>query len=191
MTDNVTTSDNPEEPSVGDVGRGQAPSVNRSGDAVADNPPHRTPAFPTDEERREILRPRRLGRDGVFRAIDLPTHTPKAIPAIVASQQDLDPITIAKLLWAYDGISDSAKAALPDDDKQLYSSATKDPLADELRTALAKGRQNQREATRVAELAREARRIRAASPTLNVDGSCNHDQHMQAARQAQHNQGRG
>ena len=190
MADNAATRDTPDEPSTDDAGRVEAPSVDRSGDAVADQPPRGAPVAPTEEERREILRPRRLGHDGVFRAVDLPTDTPKSIPAIVARQQDLDPITLAKLLWAYDGIRARAKAALPDDDKQLYSSATKDPLVDKLRTALSKGRQNQREAFHAAELARQIGQAKTAAAALHVGGSRYDDQHTQAAWQAQHQKGR-
>ena len=80
ITDNVATSDTPDEPSADDVGRAPAPSVDRSGDAVASQPPHGLPAFPTEEDIREILRPRRVGPDGVFHVVDLPADTPKPYP---------------------------------------------------------------------------------------------------------------
>ena len=189
-TDDVIKSDPTPEPLVGNGGPAEIPFDDRSADEVANHPPHGTPAFPEQEEIREILRPRRVGPDGVFHVVDLPAGAPNTFPAIVAHHEELDPITVAKLLWAYDDISDSAKAALPKIEKQLYSSATNNALADELRLALSKGRQNQRAAVRETELALQVRPAEAASIDLDTDSSRYNDQHAQAALQAQFRKGR-
>ena len=189
-TDDVIKSDPTPEPLVENGGPVETPCDDGSADAGANQPPHGMPAFPTEGEIRETLRPRRVGPDGVFHIVDLPAGTPNTLPAIVAHQEELDPITVAKLLWAYDDISDTAKAALPKIEKQLYSSATNNAFADELRLALSNGRQNQRAAVREAELALQVRQAEDASIELDTNGSRYHDQHAQAARQAQFKKGR-
>jgi hypothetical protein len=82
----------------------------------------------TKAEIEEILRPRLVGPDGDFKP-----------------QQDLDPITAAKLIWAYGDLSPSARARLRPTEQDLYAKAEQRPLADQLRAALVRGRTKHRE----------------------------------------------
>lgn len=63
-------------------------------------------------------------------------------------KQDMDPLTAAKLLWAYQELSASEWSAASKADKDLCDQALAHPLADELREALARGKSNCQAAAR-------------------------------------------
>jgi MobA/MobL family len=69
----------------------------------------------------EILRPRVVGADGVFKP-----------------REELDEITVAKVIWAYGDLSPGARAALGA--TELYATAEGHRQADALRAALVRGR---------------------------------------------------
>lgn len=87
---------------------------------------------------RDILRPRRVGHDGIFKAADQPPHNTNEPDTCSARLPELDPITAAKAIWAFDSLTQSARAALSQADKELHAMAVRHPLADNLRGALSR-----------------------------------------------------
>ncbi|HEX8533833.1 MAG TPA: relaxase/mobilization nuclease domain-containing protein [Allosphingosinicella sp.] len=119
----------------------------------------------TDAEIAEILRPRLVGADGVFRP-----------------REELDQISVAKVIWAYGDLSPRARAGLGAAD--LYATAEGHRQADDLRVALARGRTRLREET-----SRGPSNPRPQPESVLTDQDRAKQAQMQAALHAQ--QGRG
>lgn len=100
----------------------------------------------TDQEIQDILRPRLVGPDGVFRPVDKWVNDADEPETLPATTQGLDPITAAKALWAFGDLSPVARAGLSEADKDIYSQAVQHPRGGELQAALGRGRANHRQA---------------------------------------------